>query len=378
MMYWLLYQLQTFWTPLNVFRYITFRSALAILTAAAVGILLGPWLIRTLRAMQVRQSIREEGPASHQAKAGTPTMGGLLIVLATVVPTLLWANLYNPYIWIVVFVTVGFGAIGFLDDYIKISRQRSLGLKARWKIVGQGVVGLTFAVLALQFPNENFRTPASTHLSFIRDTGWDLAFRGATVGLLLFVLWANFLITAWSNAVNLTDGLDGLATGVSLIVFGAYVVVGVWQSNQRCTSLASAGPRCYEVRDPLELAMVAAAITGACFGFLWWNASPAKIFMGDTGSLALGGALAGLSILSRTEMLAAIIGGLFVLVVLSDVIQIGFFKMTGKRVFKMAPLHHHFELSGWGEVTIVIRFWIIAGLFVAGGVGIFYAEWVTG
>ena len=309
-------------------------------------------------------------------------MGGVVIIGATLVgwgtANLVTGNVPSASAVLLLFLMAGLGLVGFLDDYIKISRQRSLGLKARWKIVGQGVVGLSFAVLALQFPNENFRTPASTHLSFIRDTDWDLAFKGATLGLILFVIWANFLITAWSNAVNLTDGLDGLATGTSLIVFGAYVIVGVWQFNQRCSSLLSAGPRCYEVRDPLELAMVAAAITGACFGFLWWNASPAKIFMGDTGSLALGGALAGLSILSRTEVLAAIIGGLFVLVIMSDVIQIGFFKLTGKRVFKMAPLHHHFELSGWGEVTIVIRFWIIAGLFVAGGVGIFYAEWVAG
>ncbi len=198
-----------------------------------------------------------------------------------------------------------------------------------------------------------------------------------TVGLILFVIWANFLITAWSNAVNLTDGLDGLATGVSIIVFGAYVIVCIWQLNQSCQRLAAAGPRCYEVRDPQDLAIVAAAIAGACIGFLWWNASPAKIFMGDTGSLALGGALAGISILSRTEILAAIIGGLFVVIVMSDVIQIGFFKLTGKRVFKMAPLHHHFELSGWGEVTIVIRFWLIAGLFAALGMGVFYAEWVA-
>ena len=240
------------------------------------------------------------------------------------------------------------------------------------------MVGVAFAIAALQFPNENFRTPASTRVSFIRDTGLDLAFAGTTIGLILFVLWANFLITAWSNAVNLTDGLDGLATGVSLVAFGAYVIVCVWQSNQTCQKLLTAGPRCYETRDPLDLAVVAAAITGACFGFLWWNASPAKIFMGDTGSLALGGAFAGLSILSRTEILAAILGGLFVVIVMSDVIQIGFFKMTGKRVFKMAPLHHHFELSGWGEVTIVIRFWIIAGLFVAAGVGVFYGEWVAG
>src|SRR5690606_31951895 len=227
-------------------------------------------------------------------------------------------------------------------------------------------------------PNEHGRTPASTRISFLLDTDLDLAFAGATVGLVLFVVWANFLITAWSNAVNLTDGLDGLATGVSLIVFGSYVLVGIWQLNQTCQRLASAGPSCYETRDPQDLAIVAAAIVGACFGFLWWNASPAKIFMGDTGSLALGGALAGLSILTRTEFLALIIGGLFVIIVLSDVIQIGFFKMTGRRVFKMAPLHHHFELSGRGEVTIGIRFSIIAGLFVARGVGGFYAEWVAG
>src|SRR6478736_9524114 len=270
----------------------------------------------------------------------------------------------------------GLGLVGFLDDFTKIKKQRSLGLTARAKIVGQGAVGITFAVLALQFPNENGRTPASTRISFLRDTNLDLAFAGVTVGLILFVIWANFLITAWSNAVNLTDGLDGLATGSSLIVFGAYVIVCVWQFNQRC-GLAE-NLKCYATRDPLDMAVVAAAVTGACFGFLWWNASPAKIFMGDTGSLALGGALAGLSILSRVEILAAIIGGLFVLEVLSDVIQIGFFKMTGRRVFKMAPLHHHFELQGWGEVTIVIRFWIIAGLFVALGIGVFYAEWVAG
>ena len=350
--------------------------------AMLIALLVTPLFIRFLVRRQYGQFIRQDGPTAHFTKRGTPTMGGVVIIVATLLG---WAgasvatgNLPSASALLVLFLMTGLGVVGFLDDFIKISRQRSLGLSARWKIVGQGLVGVTFSVLALQFPNENFRTPASTHISFIRDTNLDLAFKGATIGLVLFVLWANFLITAWSNAVNLTDGLDGLATGVSLIVFGAYVLVGVWQTNQTCQGLATAGPRCYEARDPLDLAVVAAAVTGACFGFLWWNASPAKIFMGDTGSLALGGALAGLSILSRTEVLAAIIGGMFVLIVLSDVIQIGFFKLTKKRVFKMAPLHHHFELSGWGEVTIVIRFWIIAGLFVAGGVGIFYAEWVTG
>ena len=239
------------------------------------------------------------------------------------------------------------------------------------------MVGVVFSVLALQFEDKNGLTPASTKISFIRDTNLDLAFAGAAVGIILFVIWANFLITAWSNAVNLTDGLDGLATGVSLVVFGAYLFVSIWQSNQNCAFPISSVAGCYNTRDPLSLAVVAAAIIGALFGFLWWNGSPAQIFMGDTGSLALGGALAGLSILSRTEFLAVILGGLFVLIIMSDVIQIGFFKATGRRVFKMAPLHHHFELSGWPEVTIVIRFWIIAGIFVVSGLGIFYAEWVV-
>jgi phospho-N-acetylmuramoyl-pentapeptide-transferase len=348
--------------------------------AMVVALLATPLFINFLVTKQYGQFIRQDGPTAHYTKRGTPTMGGVVIIGATLigfgVAALVTGNLPSASALLVLFLMTGLGVVGFLDDYIKISRQRSLGLSARWKIVGQGFVGITFAVLALQFPDATLRTPASTSISFIRDTGLDLAFAGATIGAILFVIWANFLITAWSNAVNLTDGLDGLATGSSLIVFGAYVIVCVWQFNQRC-GLAE-NLKCYATRDPLDMAVVAAAVTGACFGFLWWNASPAKIFMGDTGSLALGGALAGISIVTRTEVLAAIIGGLFVIIVLSDVIQIGFFKLTGKRVFKMAPLHHHFELSGWGEVTIVIRFWLVAGLFVSLGVGIFYAEWVAG
>lgn len=359
---------------------------IAVLVAAGVSLLVAllgtPLFIRFLVHRNYGQFVRQDGPTAHFTKRGTPTMGGVVIIGATLLG---WAMSYvvsgrlpSVSALLVLFLMTGLGLVGFLDDFTKIKKQRSLGLTARAKIVGQGAVGIAFAVLALQFPNEHGRTPASTRISFLRDTNLDLAFAGATVGLVLFVIWANFLITAWSNAVNLTDGLDGLATGVSLIVFGTYILVGIWQLNQTCQRLVSAGPRCYEVRDPQDLAIVAAAVMGACFGFLWWNASPAKIFMGDTGSLALGGALAGLSILSRTEILAAIIGGLFVIIVISDIIQIGFFKMTGRRVFKMAPLHHHFELSGWGEVTIVIRFWLIAGLFAALGMGIFYAEWVVG
>jgi len=351
-------------------------------TAMVLALFGTPLFIRFLVRRQYGQFIRQDGPTAHFTKRGTPTMGGVVILAAALLgylaAVLTTGATPTASAVLVLFLMTGLGVVGFLDDFLKISRQRSLGLSPWAKVAGQGVVGVVFSVAALQFPNERFRTPASTRVSFIRDTNIDLAFAGVTLGVILFVVWANFLITAWSNAVNLTDGLDGLATGVSLIVFGAFVLVSVWQFNQSCQFLSSAGPRCYETRDPMSLAIVAAAITGALFGFLWWNASPARIFMGDTGALALGGALAGLSIVSRTEVLTAIIGGMFVLVALSDVIQIGFFKLTGRRVFKMAPLHHHFELSGWGEVTIVIRFWLIAGIFVALGVGIFYAEWVAG
>ncbi|WP_127130863.1 phospho-N-acetylmuramoyl-pentapeptide-transferase [Georgenia sp. SYP-B2076] len=358
---------------------------MAVLISGAVALVLSmagtPLFVRLLVKRNYGQFIREDGPTAHFTKRGTPTMGGVVIIAATILGYVI-ANLATGRTptasgLLLLFLMVGLGLIGFLDDYIKISRERSLGLNPKGKIIGQAAIGITFAVLALQFPNDNFRTPASTRVSFIRDTGIDLAWAGLGLGLVLFVLWANFLITAWSNAVNLTDGLDGLATGTSMLVFGAYTVITIWQANQSCQFLPEPGQGCYEVRDPRDLAIVTAAIVGACFGFLWWNTSPAQIFMGDTGSLALGGALAGLSILTRTEILTAIIGGLFVIIVMSDVIQIGFFKATGRRVFRMAPLHHHFELKGWGEVTIVVRFWIIAALFAAGGLGLFYAEWVS-
>jgi phospho-N-acetylmuramoyl-pentapeptide-transferase len=280
---------------------------------------------------------------------------------------------------LIILLMAGMGMVGFLDDFLKIRRQQSEGLRPTWKFVGQGIIGITFALLAI-LPLSEGNTPASLRISFVRDTGIDLAFAGKTAGIVLFVLWANFLITAWTNAVNLTDGLDGLATGTSAMVFGAYVIVTLWQGNNNCLSTTKTFARCYETASwlsPLDIGTVAAAILGACLGFLWWNASPARIFRGDTGSLALGGAFAGMSIVTRTQVLAAIIGGLFVLVVLSDVIQISWFKATGKRVFKMAPLHHHFEMSGWGEVTIVIRFWLIAIIFVALGVGLFDGESIS-
>ena len=359
----------------------------AILVAAAVGLLLTllgtPLLIRFLHRREYGQFIRQDGPQGHFTKRGTPTMGGLVIILATVLgygaANLIELRTPRASGILLVFLIVGLGLIGFLDDFEKISKQRSLGLRAWQKIAWQALIGITFSVTALRFADRNGLTPASTRVSFASDTNIDLAFAGAGAGLVLFVVWANFLITAWSNAVNLTDGLDGLAAGSSAMVFGAYTLIGVWQTNQSCTYRHSdvVATLCYQTRDPRDMAMIAAALMGACFGFLWWNASPAKIFMGDTGSLALGGALAGLSILTRTQFLAVILGGLFLAEVMSDVIQVASFKSTGRRVFRMAPLHHHFELGGWTEVNVVIRFWIVAGVCVVAGLGLFYAEYLV-
>ncbi|MDR1824956.1 MAG: phospho-N-acetylmuramoyl-pentapeptide-transferase [Bifidobacteriaceae bacterium] len=358
---------------------------LNLLFAAVIALVIAlfgtPLFIRFLIAKQFGQFIRQDGPTAHFTKRGTPTMGGVVIILASLVGYFVscLATGHSPNLsgLLVLLLFVGMGLVGFLDDFIKIRRQRSLGLRPSWKFIGQGAVGIAFAVLAINFPGRQGWTPGSFKISFLRDTSIDLSWAGRGLGIFLFVIWANFLITAWTNAVNLTDGLDGLATGVSAMTFAAYVLVPLWATNHLC-SPDGALRHCYQVRDPLDVAMVAAAIVGACLGFLWWNASPAKIFMGDTGALALGGAYAGLSIVTRTELLAAIIGGLFVLVVGSDIIQIGWFKLSGgKRVFKMAPLHHHFELSGWGEVTIVMRFWLISALFVGAGIALFYAEWVV-
>jgi phospho-N-acetylmuramoyl-pentapeptide-transferase len=340
-----------------------------------------PFFIKFLVRRSYGQFVRQDGPTAHYTKRGTPTMGGVVIIGATLAgyfgTSLILDKTPRPSGLLVLLLFCGMGVVGFLDDFIKISRQRSLGLKAAWKFALQGAVGIAFALLAMGFPNKAGWTPGSFRISFLRDTSVNLEFAGRTLGVILFVLWANFLITAWTNAVNLTDGLDGLATGASTMVFAAYVIVALWGISNLCEPTGPA-TQCYVMADPLDPAMVAAAIMGACAGFLWWNSSPARIFMGDTGALALGGAYAGLSIVTRTEVLAAVIGGLFVIIAASDVIQIGWFKLTGgKRVFKMAPLHHHFELSGWGEVTIVIRFWLISALFVAVGLGLFYAEWVV-
>jgi phospho-N-acetylmuramoyl-pentapeptide-transferase len=327
------------------------------------------------------QEIRDDGPTSHHTKRGTPTMGGVAIIAATVLAysaaKLITWTLPSASALLLLFLFVGMGLVGFLDDFIKISKQRSLGLRSKAKMVGQTLIAVVFGFLALSpmLEDDNGRTPASLKVSFLREIDWLLL---PTI-LAMVLIW--LIVTATSNAVNLADGLDGLATGASVMVFGAYTLVNIWQNNQFCQEDPSG--TCYNVRDPLDLAVIAAAITGACFGFLWWNASPAAIFMGDTGSLALGGALAGFAILTRTELLLVILGGMFVLETVSVMLQVTWFKATkrvtgvGRRIFRIAPIHHHFEMLGWEQVTVVIRFWIITGLFVATGLGVFYAEWVA-
>jgi phospho-N-acetylmuramoyl-pentapeptide-transferase len=331
--------------------------------------------IRLLVAKGYGQLIRDDGPTTHHTKRGTPTMGGLVIIVSVVLgyvaAKLITQDMPSWSGLLLLMLFIGLGAVGFLDDYIKVAKQRSLGLRSKAKMAGLTLVAVGFGALALTMPDSRGETPASRALSFTRDI--DTFTMPAVVVVLLILL----MVTGTSNAVNLTDGLDGLATGACTMVFGAYTLVNIWQNNQWCE--LNPGPKCYDVRDPLDLAVIAAALTGACFGFLWWNASPAKIFMGDTGSLALGGALAGFAILTRTELLLVVLGGLFVIQTLSVMLQVGYFKATGgRRMFRMAPLHHHFELKGWDEITVVVRFWIITGLCVAAGLGIFYAEWVAG
>ncbi|MFC9692583.1 phospho-N-acetylmuramoyl-pentapeptide-transferase [Kribbella sp. NPDC056951] len=338
------------------------------------------WAIALLAKRGYGQEIRTDGPTSHATKRGTPTMGGLVFIIATIVGYFA-AKLFTmteptASALLVLFLLAGCGAVGFVDDFIKIFRQRSLGLRSKAKLAGQTIVAVTFAVLALQFPDARGQTPASPFISFIRDISW------LQLLPVLVVVWLLLLINGMSNAVNLADGLDGLSAGASMMVFGAYTLICIWQFNQSCAT--APGSKCYEVRDPHDLAVVAAALTGALFGFLWWNASPAKIFMGDTGSLSLGGAMAGLAVMTRTELLVLLLGGLFVMITASVILQVSIFKFTkattgtGKRLFLMTPLHHHFEMLGWEQINVVIRFWIIQGLCTVIGLGLFYAEWVAG
>jgi phospho-N-acetylmuramoyl-pentapeptide-transferase len=353
-----------------------------ILVAGAVSMLLAlfgtPLIIKVLRRHGYGQPIRVEGPKSHETKRGTPTMGGAVMVLATLVGYVVGhVATHDPMSasgLLVLFLMAGLGLVGFIDDFLKISRQTSVGLRSGAKLTGQLVVGTVFALEVLQHPDGYDLTPADAHLSFLRDFG-------PAIGVLPFVIWIVILIAGFSNGVNLTDGLDGLATGSVVLVLAAYVLIGIWEERNDCTTFLSR--QCYQIRDPLDLAVVAAAVTGACFGFLWWNAPPAKIFMGDTGSLALGGVLAGLAVCTKTQLLLLILGGLFVITTLSVIIQVSVFKATklrtgrGIRVFKMSPLHNHFDMIGWAETTIVIRFWLISGLCVALALGIFYAEWLA-
>ncbi len=350
-----------------------------VLVAGAVGLvvsLLGtPLLIRFLRSRNYQQAIRvstdDAAYPEHSAKVGTPSMGGVAIIVAVVcgytASHLVSGRMPSASVLLALYLMIGLGLVGYVDDYLKIFRQRSTGMRARTKLIGQALVALSFAWLTTFFPNAEGITPASQAISFVRETPWVLP-------TALFVIWIWLLVTATTNAVNLTDGLDGLASGAAAMTFVAFTIIAIWQYGQSCTFTIFS--RCYDVRDPLDLAVFAAACAGACFGFLWWNTSPAQIFMGDTGSLALGGGIAALAILSRTELLLVFLGGLFVIITLSVIGQVASFKLTGRRMFRMAPLHHHFEMKGWGEVTIVVRFWIIQGLCIGAGLGIFYAEWV--
>ncbi len=350
---------------------------IAVGIALAVSILLTPVLIRLFTRQGFGQEIREDGPPSHKTKRGTPSMGGVAILAG------IWAGYLGTHIVGLAFDADGpsasgllvlglatvLGGVGFVDDLIKIRRSRNLGLNKTTKTVGQITAAVLFGVLVLQFRNADGLTPGSAELSYVREI--------ATVTLVpaLFVLFCVVIISAWSNAVNFTDGLDGLAGGSMAMVTAAYVVITFWQYRNACATAPGVG--CYNVRDPLDLALIAAATTGACIGFLWWNAPPARIFMGDTGSLALGGIIAGLSVTSRTEMLAVVLGALFVAEVTSVVVQILAFRTTGRRVFRMAPFHHHFELVGWAETTVIIRFWLLTAIACGLGVALFYGEWLA-
>ena len=330
-------------------------------------------LIGALARKGYGQIIREDGPSSHHIKHGTPTMGGIIFILAAILgylfAHLVTGNAVTASALLVIGLVVALGFIGFLDDWLKVSRQNSRGLTGRYKLLGQAIFAGVFGYLGLQFADQDSLTPISEYLSGVRETAIYL-------GPALVIIFIIVMVMSASNGVNLTDGLDGLATGASIMTFLAFVLIGVWEFGQSCALNATAG--CYAVRDPLDLAVLAAAFAGACTGFLWWNTPPAKIFMGDTGSLALGGAIAGLAATLRVELLLIPLGGLFVIITMSVLIQTGYFKLSGgKRVFKMAPLHHHFELIGWAQITVVIRFWIIAGLCVAIGLGLFYAQWVV-
>ncbi|HEX3095430.1 MAG TPA: phospho-N-acetylmuramoyl-pentapeptide-transferase [Candidatus Angelobacter sp.] len=366
MLYWLLYQrLFQHFPPFRIFRYVTFRTAFASLTALFMGMIIGPAIIRQLRDFQIGQYIREEGPKGHQKKAGTPTMGGVLITIAIIVPTLLWADLSNTYIWLAIFSTIAFGAIGFADDYIKVVRKRNLGLTGRTKLVLQflaaGFVGVALVTLTAT-------RQYSTHLMvpFFKQFRPDLVIESFRhyphlwwLAFIPFVLFVMLVLVGSSNAVNLTDGLDGLAIGCTVIAAGALTVLTYLSGHV----VFSEYLELQKMPQVAEVTVFCGAMVGSSIGFLWYNAHPAEIFMGDVGSLALGGAIGTVAVIIKQELLLPFIGGIFVLEALSVIIQVASYKLRKKRVFKMAPLHHHFELAGWSESKIIIRFWILALIF---------------
>ncbi|MCX5890923.1 MAG: phospho-N-acetylmuramoyl-pentapeptide-transferase [Deltaproteobacteria bacterium] len=345
MLYHLLYPLKTVFGGFNVFRYITFRTIFAILTALIISLVVGSWFIRKLKAMQIGQYVREDGPQSHFSKNGTPTMGGLMIIFATLAATLLWSELNNPLVWMLVLVTVGFGLIGFLDDYLKVIKKHNQGLSGRAKLVTQTLVALVPALWLYYSPSFSTTLTVPFFKQFQPELGW------------FFIPFAVFVIVGTANAVNLTDGLDGLAIGPVTIAAAFYMIFCYLAGNVKIAAYLQIP----YVRGVGELSIFLGALVGAGVGFLWYNAYPAQVFMGDVGALALGGVLGTVALATKQEILLTIVGGLFVVEALSVIIQVGFFKMSnGKRIFRMAPLHHHFELKGWPEPKVIVRFWIIA------------------
>jgi phospho-N-acetylmuramoyl-pentapeptide-transferase len=366
MLYYLLYQvLQRYFSPLNVFRYITVRTVYASLTAMFLAFVFGPWLIRKLRELQIGQFIREEGPQAHQKKAGTPTMGGVLIVLSTLVPTLLWADLTNGFVLLAIFSLLSFATIGFIDDYAKVSKQRNLGLTSRKKFLLQILVSFIIGTGLLALAT---RSAYSTELvvPFLKKVHPDLVIHSLLssrhlwpLAFVPFLIFVSIVIAGASNAVNLTDGLDGLAIGCTVIAAGGLTVLTYVSSNYRWATYLEIG----YIPRVAELTIFCGALVGASLGFLWYNAHPAEVFMGDVGSLSLGGTLGVIAVVIKQEILLFFIGGIFVIEALSVILQVGSFKLRGKRIFRMAPIHHHFELIGWSESKVIVRFWIIALIF---------------
>jgi len=370
-LYHLLYEflspLGVYWSPLkilNVVQYVTFRTAAATLTALLISLLFGPWLIRRLQEFQIGQHIREEGPKSHHAKAGTPTMGGVLIVASIILPTLMWANLRNPFVWLIVLSTLAYGAIGFADDYLKIRKKRNLGLTARQKMTFQFLVAILIGVILLYMAEHKLYSTAM-NVPFFKGLRPDLVIDSIMaspfffLGFLPFLIFVAFLIVGSSNAVNLTDGLDGLAIGCTLIASTA--LTALTYVSGHATLSAYLGLQ--NISGVSEVTIFCGSMVGASLGFLWYNAHPAEVFMGDVGSLALGGALGAVAVVIKQELLLPFVGGVFVIEALSVLLQVGSFKLRGKRIFRMAPIHHHFELVGWKESKVIIRFWIAALIF---------------